>query len=82
MFYTYVLKSISFRVYYIGSCDNIEARLRQHNCGNVKSTKSFVPWKVVYREPFGTRSEAVKRERQLKRWKSRKAIERLFEKHF
>jgi putative endonuclease len=82
MFYVYILYSIFSGKYYIGSCDNIETRLSDHNSKRVRSTKFFVPWKIVYKEVFKSRGEAVIRERQLKSWKSRKAIEGLMKKHF
>lgn len=81
MFYTYILMSLSSGRYYIGSCENIEKRIKQHNTGKEKSTKGFVPWKLVHKESFNSRSNAVIRERQLKSWKSRKALERLFKKN-
>lgn len=62
MFFTYILKSEKDGKYYYGSCENIELRLRQHNKGQVKSTKSRVPFTVHYFEEFSTRSEARKRE--------------------
>mgnify|MGYP001595735303 len=82
MFYVYILKSLIFGRYYIGSCDNIEKRLFQHNGGKVKSTKAFTPWKLMKQEEFMTRKEAIIRERRLKSWKSRTAIERLIAEHF
>ena len=70
--------SLSSNRYYIGSCENIKKRIERHNAGTEKSTKSFVPWELVHKESFNSRSNAVIRERQLKSWKSRKALERLF----
>ena len=81
MFYVYVLRSIKTRRYYIGSCKNITVRFKQHNMGNVKSTKSYMPWLLVHQESFATLSEDRKREKQIKNWKKRSAIERLL-KHF
>lgn len=77
MFYTYILKSITAGKYYIGSCADLEKRLTQHNSGYVKSTKSCLPWKVVYTEKYSTLSEARKRESHIKSWKKRAAIENL-----
>ena len=82
MFYIYIIKSLKTGKYYIGSSSNVEERLKKHNNGNVKSTKVFTPWEIMHTESFLSRSIAEKRERQLKNWKSRKAIERLIEKHF
>ncbi|MFQ5822136.1 MAG: GIY-YIG nuclease family protein [Candidatus Heimdallarchaeota archaeon] len=77
MFYLYILYSKSHDRYYVGQTDNLEKRLERHNSGMVSSTKSFVTWKLVYSENYATRSEAVKREREIKRKKSRGYIERL-----
>lgn len=80
MFYIYILKSIAGR-YYIGSTNNIDKRLKEHNLGKTRSTKNFRPWHIVYSEQFSNIAEARKRENKIKSWKSRKAIENLVE-HF
>lgn len=78
MMYTfYILESLKNGRYYIGSTENIQERLAKHNRGEVKSTKSYCPWKLVYSEPFPTRGEAHSRELQVKSWKKRLAIEKL-----
>jgi len=81
MFYFYILHSIKNGRYYIGSCQDLEQRIKRHNSGLVKSTKGYLPWELVYNEEFKTLSEARKRESQVKGWKKRLAIERLI-KHF
>ena len=80
MFYTYVLKSLMNNSYYVGSCNDIERRLSLHNSGKVVSTKRYAPWKLVHSEEHKSLSEAIKRERQIKSWKKRSAIENLFKK--
>ncbi|MFH2097347.1 MAG: GIY-YIG nuclease family protein [bacterium] len=77
MFYMYVLKSKKSGSYYIRSCENIPFRLNQHNAYKVRSTKSKAPWGLIYYKSFKTRSEAQVRERQIKSWKKRSAIEKL-----
>jgi putative endonuclease len=64
----------------VGSCNNIENRLSLHNSGQVFSTKRYMPWKLVHLEEYKILSEAVKRERQIKSWKKRSAIENLIKK--
>lgn len=81
MFFVYILNSIRTGRYYIGSCIGIQERIKKHNSGIVKSTKHYLPWKLIYQESYQTLSEARKRELQIKNWKSRLAIERLI-KHF
>lgn len=78
MFYTYILKSLNNGSYYVGSCEDVNARFRLHNTGQVKSTRRYVPWELVYREEYKTLSEARKRELQIKSWKKRSVIEKLF----
>ncbi|MCX6758057.1 MAG: GIY-YIG nuclease family protein [Candidatus Nomurabacteria bacterium] len=77
MFYIYILNSIKNGRYYIGSCEDINIRLSRHNKGLVKSTKFYLPWKIVYTEEYKTLSEARKREFQIKSWKKRSEVEKL-----
>ena len=78
MFYVYILQSISTGRFYIGHTNNLERRVAEHNNPAIKNsltTKSFAgPWKIVYAEQFETRSEAMAREKQIKSWKSRTAV--------
>jgi putative endonuclease len=66
MLTTYILKSVKDLRFYYGSCENIQIRLTMHNQGKVRSTKSRIPFIVVYKEEFNTRSEAQKREYYFK----------------
>jgi putative endonuclease len=81
MYFTYVLQSESTGRYYIGSTDNLDRRVAQHNDPGYKgskTTKRFKgPWKLVYAESSQTRAEAMFREREIKSWKSRQAIHNL-----
>ena len=65
--------------YYVGSCHNPQKRLQQHNAGRTASTKPFRPWVLIYTETYNTNSEALKRELQIKKMKSRKYIQSLIE---
>ncbi|MCX6723144.1 MAG: GIY-YIG nuclease family protein [Candidatus Staskawiczbacteria bacterium] len=78
MFYTYILKSLNNGSYYAGSCEDFNARFKLHNTGQVKSTRKYVPWEMMYKEEYKTLSEAMKRETQIKSWHKRSAIEKLF----
>ena len=79
IYFTYILYSERKSRYYIGSCEDIENRLRVHNSGSVKVTKYGIPWKIVYKESFNTRSEAFKRELQVKKYKGGCAFKKLIE---
>jgi len=65
-YFTYVLISKKDSNYYIGSCDNINARLKEHNTGHVQSTKKRRPLKLIYYEACLSRGSACKREQYLK----------------
>ncbi|MEI9955609.1 MAG: GIY-YIG nuclease family protein [Ferruginibacter sp.] len=75
MFYRYIIYSASSDKYYIGSCENLDARIQQHNAGRNISTKHGIPWVIKYSEEFPTRMDAMKREKEIKNKKSRKYIE-------
>ena len=66
MFYTYILYSAHSDRIYIGQTNDVNFRLSKHNAGLVRSTKSYIPWKLVHHEIFNTRSEAMLREKYLK----------------
>jgi putative endonuclease len=66
MFYTYVIKSLNHNFFYKGHCENLEARLLQHNSGLTVSTKPYVPFFLVYYEGFLTRDLAIRQEKYFK----------------
>ncbi|MDP3762734.1 MAG: GIY-YIG nuclease family protein [bacterium] len=80
MYYVYILKSEANGAYYVGSTHEIDARLKMHNAGLVKSTKRYTPWCIVYKESHLSLKDARSRELQIKSWKKRSAIERLISK--
>jgi putative endonuclease len=69
MFQVYILQSIKNGKYYIGHTHNVASRLLRHNSGQVRSTKHGTPWEIVYTEKYQTRSEAYKREFEIKSYK-------------
>jgi|TARA_B100001971_G_C18185330_1_gene535241 putative endonuclease len=76
-YFTYIIQSLKTGKYYTGSSENPEKRLQQHNWSRTPSTRTGIPWKLVYFEEFKTRSKAVKREYEIKKKKSRKYIDYL-----
>lgn len=77
MYWVYILSSLKTGMFYIGSTSNLKERLYRHNGGRSRFTKDKGPWKIVYSEQFGDKAIALKREFEIKGWKSRKAIEKL-----
>ena len=66
MFYVYILQSLSYNTYYVGSTKDIDRRLKEHNAGKCRYTSGRMPWRLVYKEIFSTRTKAIKREHALK----------------
>ena len=64
-YYLYIIASEKGRRY-IGISENPDVRLLRHNAGFVRSTKGYRPWKIIYREVFSSKTDARKRELQLK----------------
>jgi len=63
---------------YTGSTNNPEVRLSDHNNGKGgRYTRSHKPLKRVYLEVFSSKSEALKRESQIKSWSRPKKIQLL-----
>ena len=65
-FYTYVLKSKKDMKFYTGVTNNLKRRIAQHNTGLVPSTKSRIPFELVYFEGCLAKSDAYAREKYLK----------------
>jgi putative endonuclease len=80
-YYFYILFSKTLNKYYIGHCSDIEERLRKHNSNHKGFTGKANDWIVVYFEIYELKKEAYSRERQVKKWKSRKRIENLIKKN-
>jgi len=67
MYFTYVLYSSTFNKIYVGQSADINQRLKTHNSSdNTGWTSHFQPWKMIYFEEFSSRTEAMKRENELK----------------
>ncbi|OGU82045.1 MAG: endonuclease [Ignavibacteria bacterium RIFOXYA2_FULL_35_9] len=66
MFTVYAIKSLSHNFIYVGMTENLEDRLRRHNNGYNKSTKKYIPFKLIYSEQCETGEEARKREKYFK----------------
>ena len=76
-YHLYILQSETTSRYYVGQSLDVHARVAYHNANYSLSLKNRGPWKLVYTEQYATRSEAVRRERQIKSWKDRRMIEKL-----
>jgi putative endonuclease len=74
MYYTSVIESISYGRKYIGHSKNYLERLTLHNKGKVGSTKPYVPYRLIYKEEYATREEAIQREKYFKTYTGRREL--------
>jgi putative endonuclease len=76
MFRVYILKNPKGR-FYIGHTDNLDSRLGSHNRTDKisgKFTRKNGPWILMWSEEHFGRSSAMRREREIKNWKSARLI--------
>lgn len=70
MYYTYTLLCVDYRrkrqEFYIGYTEDLSKRLTEHKNGKIKTTKSFGTIKLIYYEVCLNKTDARKRELQLK----------------
>ena len=77
MFHVYVLRSSKTGRRYVGSCENLEERIRRHNLGHSKATRHGIPWTLIYSESFSNRAEATRQERYYKSGRGRETLDEL-----
>ena len=67
-FYVYIIGSIQpRRRTYVGWTTDISKRIKAHNTSKGAKLTRGSQWKLLYKEKFETKSEAMKREIQLKK---------------
>jgi putative endonuclease len=66
MFYNYILHSLKTDKLYIGFTDNWKRRLDQHNSGECKATKPYIPYELVYCACFINENDALASEKYFK----------------
>lgn len=67
-YYVYILLCAD-STFYIGTSNNVEKRVKTHNLGKgAKYTKVRRPVKLLYTETLPNKSEALKREIELKKF--------------
>jgi putative endonuclease len=62
----YAIKSVVKNYIYVGLTENLNIRLKRHNSGYEKTTRSYRPFVLIYSEECETRPEARIREKYLK----------------
>jgi len=79
-FYVYILYSQKIDRYYVGyTGDMLQERIRKHNTNHKGYTGIANDWELLYVESFSSKSDAMRRESQVKKRKSRKYLIQLIE---
>lgn len=76
MVWVYAISSLNYNYIYVGMSINVNERFERHNKGRERTTKPYVPFKLIFVEGCENRVEARKRE---KYWKSGVGKEKLRE---
>jgi len=82
MFYNYVSQSIKNGSLYTGYTVNLRKRLKEHNQGLNKSTRPYIPWKLIYYEACLNEEDAKRREHYLKTTQGQRLLKRRLKEYF
>ena len=75
MYYVYILKCCD-ETLYCGYTNDVEKRFETHQSGKgAKYTRGRLPLELVHTEDFETKSEAMKRECEIKKMSREKKME-------
>ncbi len=77
MFYVYILQSRKDGQFYIGFTKNLKKRIKDHNTGGTKSTKSRKPLKLIYYEAHRSEKDARRREKYFKTNKGKSTLKQM-----
>lgn len=82
-YYTYILESeLKNKELYIGFTQDLRKRLKEHNEGLNKSTKRYLPWKLIYYEACLNINDAKRREKYFKTSQGRRLLKRRLKEYF
>ena len=71
------MKSLKDNGYYIGICKDLGNRIKTHNQGGTKSTKTRRPFVLLYKEEYADYGTAREREKLIKSWHGGNAFKKL-----
>ena len=80
-YYVYILQSKKDKKFYIGFTKNLKRRKKQHDLGEVLSTKSRRPLRLIFYEAYLNQQDALRREDYFKTSKGKRTL-RLMLKEF
>ena len=67
-YYVYMLKSLEKKIVtYVGYTSDIKKRIKLHNLGKGAKFTRGRKWKLIYKEKFNSKKEAILREYYIKK---------------
>ncbi len=69
-FFVYIIYSKEIDKYYVGHSADLDDRVFRHTNSGSKATKKAKDWTIVYKENIVTKSEAYRREMEIKKRKA------------
>ena len=77
-FYIYIIYNEECDKFYIGQTNDLQRRIAQHKEGISNFTSKYGrDWRLIYKEEFENRSDAMNREKFLKKQKSKDFYKKL-----
>jgi putative endonuclease len=81
MYYVYVLQSLVDHNFYVGFTKDLKLRIEKHQKGQVPSTRSRRPLKLIYYEACLNQEDATRREKYLKTYHGKSFLRRRLKSH-
>jgi len=81
-YYVYILKSLSHNFIYIGFTENLKQRFEEHNSGESKSTKPYMPYDIIHYEAYKNIKDAKRREGYLKTNRGKTTLNTMLKEYF
>lgn len=66
MYYFYILRSAQYKKLYLGQTNDLKKRLLEHNSGQNKATKPYIPYEVIFYSGFINQDDAIACEKYFK----------------
>ena len=73
----YILQSLKNFRYYIGSTNDLERRVIEHNSGHTSYDRANKPFQLLFHQTYSSLKEARKIEKKIKKAKSKKLLEQI-----
>jgi putative endonuclease len=76
MFYVYVLKDVTGRLY-VGYTHDLKTRIKQHGAGKTWTTHRMKDFELVFYEAYKSKEDAMRREKYFKTSKGKVSLKQI-----